>query len=303
MSDRAEAGDNLIDYFLEHLIVERGLSPNTVDAYARDLRLFATYLAKEHRLSLKEAKQRDVMEFVRRQREGGLAARTVARRVSSLRTFYRTLMREGKVTSTPLEKLESLRQWRTLPKTLSYQEAQALVDVPNLGDPKGLRDKAILEILYGVGLRVSEVSDLRLGGIDLNVGFVRTMGKGSKERVVPIGGRARSAVSEYLERARPKLVGKKRNDYLFLNRFGGKLSRQSIWKVVKQSCRRAGVSPDTSPHTLRHSFATHLLEGGADLRSLQMMLGHADLSTTQIYTHVSTDHLRKMVKKHHPRGE
>jgi len=303
---REEAGREsrslaLADYFLNHLLVERGLSPHTVESYGRDLRAFDDHLARRG-ATLAEATSRDVLDFVKNERERGLAPRSLARRLSALRTFYRLLLREGRATENPLERLDTPKLWRTLPRTLTRAEAEALVEVQDGAGPQGLRDRAILELLYATGLRVSEVSNLKISAVDLNVGFLRTMGKGSKERVVPLGHRARDAVAEYLAAGRPKLKGPGRSEILFLNRFGKRLSRQSVWKLVKLSCRRAGIPEDTSPHTLRHSFASHLLEGGADLRSLQMMLGHADLSTTQIYTHISRGHLKALVKKHHPRG-
>ncbi|TLN18756.1 site-specific tyrosine recombinase XerD [bacterium] len=298
---KAGGDENLLDFFINFLVVERSLSKNTLDAYARDLNSFRSHLKGSK--TLDKADTQDILSFLRAQSESGMDTRTIARRMSALRTFFKALAREGIVSKNPLERLESLRQWRNLPKTLTREQAEALVESPEGNTPKGLRDKAMLELLYGAGLRVSEVCQLRLSRIDLNAGFVRTMGKGSKERVVPIGRRAKEAVETYLAEGRNFFSkGSRTNDFLFLNRFGKAVSRQSAWKLVKEGCRRAGIPEDASPHTLRHSFATHLLEGGADLRSLQMMLGHSDLSTTQIYTHVSRDHLKNMVKKHHPRG-
>jgi integrase/recombinase XerD len=299
----AKSPDNLLDFFLNYLIVERSLSKNTVDAYARDLRAFFNALQKSGNRAPETAQARDVMDFLKSESLRGIEPRSMARRMSALRTFYKVLIREGIVEKSPMERLESLRQWRSLPKTLTREQAEALVESPEGNTPKGLRDRAMLELLYGAGLRVSEICSLRIAGVELNAGFVRTMGKGSKERVVPIGARAKEAIELYLAGGRPSFAkGRRTTDTLFLNRFGKAISRQSAWKLVKEGCSRAGIPSDTSPHTLRHSFASHLLEGGADLRSLQMMLGHADLSTTQIYTHLSSDHLRTMVKKHHPRG-
>ncbi len=295
------ASRQFIDLFLDHLLVEKGLSGHTVEAYARDLQAFCGHL-EGRGLGPGEAAGRDVLAFLKAQRQRGLSPRTQSRRVSTLRGFYRFLVREKLVAASPMTRLESPRTWKTLPKTLTRDQARALVDLPRGQDPQGLRDRAILECLYATGLRVSEVSALTLDQVDLSVGYVRTVGKGSKERVVPVGTRAQEALGDYLENGRPLLLKGRRNAHVFLNRFGRRLSRQSIWKLVKASCRRAGIPEDTSPHTLRHSFASHLLEGGADLRSLQMMLGHADLATTQIYTHVTREHLRELVKKHHPRG-
>lgn len=291
----------LLDLFLDYLLVERGVSPNTVDAYARDV---ACFLAHLRRCGVDDAAAsgRDVLSFLKAQRDAGLSARTLARRLSALRTFYRFLLREGLAAASPLARLESPRLWKTLPRTLSRSEASAVVEVPDGEGPAGLRDRALLEVLYATGLRVSEVSHLTLDQVDLTMGFVRTVGKGSKERLVPLGGRAQEALRAYLAAGRPLLLKRGRSPHVFLSRLGRRLSRQSVWKLVKAACRRAGVSGAASPHTLRHSFATHLLEGGADLRSLQMMLGHADLATTQIYTHVTRERLRELVRRHHPRG-
>ncbi|NTU60573.1 MAG: site-specific tyrosine recombinase XerD, partial [Deltaproteobacteria bacterium] len=293
----------MLDRFLEYLLVERGLSPNTVDAYARDVSSFLSFLAKSGVDDPARATGREVLEFLKRERQAGRSARTTARRLSALRTFYRLLVREGLAASSPLQRLDSPRLWRTLPKTLSRDEAEAVVEAPDeAGSASALRDRAILEVLYATGLRVSEVSNLTLDQLELQHGYVRTVGKGSKERVVPLGTRAQEALRAYLDGARPLLLKARRCPHVFVSRLGRRLSRQSLWKLVKRSCREAGLPGRASPHTLRHSFATHLLEGGADLRSLQMMLGHADLSTTQIYTHVTRDHLREVVRLHHPRG-
>ncbi len=296
------ASPDLLGLFLDHLLVERGLSRNSVDAYARDVSGYLEHLRTRGRVSPVRAAGRDVLGWLKAQRDRGLSARTVARRVSALRAFYRFLVREGLADASPLARLDSPKLWKTLPRTLSPEETRAVVELPRGEDPQGLRDRAILELLYAAGLRVSELSALTLDQLDLGVGYLRAMGKGSKERIVPVGERAQQALREYLEGGRPLLLKGRRNPHVFLNRFGRRLSRQSVWKLVKASCRQAGVGADASPHTLRHSFATHLLEGGADLRSLQMMLGHADLSTTQIYTHVTRRRLIDLVRKHHPRG-
>lgn len=292
-----------MDAFLDHLLVERGLSANTVDAYARDLEQFRGCLVQSG-VALADATGSEVLGFVKQQRGSGRSARTVARRVSTLRSFYRYLVRERLAPADPLARLDSPSLWHTLPRMLTKEQAEALVQVPaeDGEGPRALRDRALLEVLYATGLRVSELSNLSLAEVDLTVGYLRTVGKGSKERIVPVGRRAQGALAEYLERGRPVLVRGGASPFVFLNRFGRRLSRQSIWNLVKVSCRRAGLPGDTSPHTLRHSFATHLLEGGADLRSLQLMLGHADLATTQIYTHVTRERLRGVVEKHHPRG-
>lgn len=291
-----------LDLFLDHLLVERGLSRHTLDAYARDLTAFLAYLRRSGGPGAEAAAGRDVLGFLKEQRDAGRSARTMARRLSALRTFYRFLLREGLASVNPLERLDSPRLWKTLPRTLSPAEASAVVEARAGEGPAELRDRALLEVLYATGLRVSEVSGLTLDQLELGLGYVRTLGKGSKERVVPLGTRAQEALRAYLEAGRPRLVKGRRSPHVFVSRLGRRLSRQSVWKVVKDACRRAEVGRSASPHTLRHSFATHLLEGGADLRSVQMMLGHADLATTQIYTHVTRDRLRELVRRHHPRG-
>lgn len=291
-----------LDRFLEHLLVEKGQSGNTVDAYGRDVAAFLGFLRRAGVSSPAQVTGRDVLGFLKSERDRGVSARTTARRLSALRSFYRFLLREGLAPANPLVRLDSPKLWKTLPKVLSQEEARTLVESPSEEGPQGQRDRAILELLYATGLRVSEVSNLTVEQVDLTVGYVRTVGKGSKERVVPLGSSAQEVLRGYLESGRPLLLKGRRNQHVFLNRFGRKLSRQSIWKLIKASCRRAGLRGDTSPHTLRHSFATHLLEGGSDLRSLQMMLGHADLATTQIYTHVTRKRLHELVRKHHPRA-
>lgn len=297
MSNRTK----LLDLFIDHLLVEKGLSGNTVDAYSRDISSFIDYLFSSYKEEVENASGTHVLAFLKSRRDRGASPRTMARNVSALRGFFIFLLREGFVKTNPMARLESPRLWKTLPKTLNRTEAEALVKVPGGDDPQSLRDAAILELLYATGLRASEAADLTTDRINLSAGYVRVVGKGSKERVTPFGARAMEALTAYIERGRPLLLKGRRNSHLFLNRFGRRLSRQSIWKLVKASCRRAGISEETSPHTLRHSFATHMLEGGADLRSLQLMLGHADLATTQIYTHVTRKHLKEVIKKHHPR--
>ncbi|MFU8855780.1 MAG: site-specific tyrosine recombinase XerD [Deferrisomatales bacterium] len=296
------AAPDLLGVFLDHLLVERGLSRNTVDAYARDVSAFLAFLGGAGRPEADTARGRDVLSWLKAQRARGLSARTTARRLSALRAFYRFLVREGLAGENPLERLESPKLWKTLPRTLSAEETRALVESPRSQDPQGLRDRALLELLYASGLRVSEAAGLTLDRVELSLGFVRPLGKGSKERIVPVGGRALEALRDYLEQGRPLLLKGRRDGHVFLSRFGRRLSRQSLWKRVKQAARAAGVSSSVSPHTLRHSFATHLLEGGADLRSVQMMLGHADLATTQVYTHITRQRLLDLVRRHHPRS-
>jgi integrase/recombinase XerD len=292
---------SLLDLFLEHLLVERGLSGHTIDAYARDVSSFEAFL-RSRGSTLEGATGREAIAYFKAQREQGRSPRTAARRLSTLRTLYRFLLREGLVAANPLARLESPRLWRTLPRTLTQTEAETLVDAAVAEVPAALRTRALLEVLYGAGLRASEAAGLTLEQVDLTVGYLRPLGKGSKERVVPLGRRAQEALAAWLEKGRPSYLKGRRSSWVFVNRFGKRLSRQSVWKLFKAACRSAGLSGEASPHTLRHSFATHLLEGGADLRSVQMMLGHSDLSTTQIYTHVTQGRLRELLRRHHPRS-
>lgn len=291
--------NSLLQRFLEHLSVEKGLSRNTREAYRRDLeRYFASLGRKGHG----SVRREDVTDFLARLAAEGMAAPSIARCLSAVRSFHRFLVTDGYATADPAEGVEAPRGWKRLPKTLSREQVVSLLDQPDRSTPLGLRDKAMLELLYATGLRVSELVGLSVQSVNLERGFLLVMGKGSKERVIPLGEVAAEQVRSYLERSRPLLLRGRESDALFISSRKRRITRQMFWERIKHYVRQAGIIGSVSPHTLRHSFATHLLDNGADLRAVQAMLGHADISTTQIYTHVSRERLRQIHQKHHPRG-
>jgi integrase/recombinase XerD len=292
---------DLVDEFLQSLRVEEGASPLTVSAYRRDLRRLAAFLVARDR-ALETARPADLVAHLGALHARGLGPRTRARQIAAIRGFYRFARAAGRVADDPAALLESPRLPRRLPRALSRADAQALVEAPGGDGPRGLRDRAILELLYGSGLRASEIVGLRPGDLDLHGQFLVCHGKGSRQRLVPVGGEARKALRAYLEHARPVLVRRRDPDTLFVNHRGRPLSRQGLWGLVRQYAGRLGL-PRAFPHALRHSFASHLLEGGADLRSVQALLGHADIGTTEVYTHLPTDAVRRMYRRFHPRAE
>ena len=292
---------NQIAGFLNYLRVEKGLSGNTVEAYGRDLRKFCRFLERTG-WDLKGAGPIGVRKFLLWLDQQNLGSRTLARQIASLRNFYRYLRQDGVVSSNPTENLESPRLWKVLPKYLTLEEVESLLAQPAVNTLLGIRDRAILELLYGTGLRVSELIFLRVADLNLESGYVRTLGKGNKQRIVPIGKTAIAAVELYCKGARARMLGNRQSGYLFVSRRGTRLTRQSIWLRLASYGRQAGIRKPIAPHLLRHSFATHLLARGADLRSLQMMLGHSDISTTQVYTHVVTARLKEIYRRHHPRA-
>ena len=291
------------DQYLDHLRVERGLSPNTLEAYGRDVARLAAFAAAGNR-SLLDLSQADISRFVGDLRDEGLSARTVARAVHGLRGLFRFAVREGQLVADPMENIKAPRAFNALPRCLSMTQVEALLDAPDVASPLGIRDRAILEVLYATGLRVSEIIGLRPGDVDLEVGLLKCLGKGRKERLVPLGSTACEWVRRYTHEVRDALGnGRGRaSPTLFLSNRGGRLSRMGLWGIVRRHAVTAGVQATLTPHVLRHSFATHLLENGADLRALQAMLGHADISTTQIYTHISRERLRKVYDQYHPRA-
>ena len=292
--------DPVVEY-LQALETERGASRNTVLAYRRDLADFGRYLQGPRR-ELDTLTSRDVSEYLLALRRRGLGARSVARRLSALRGLYRHLVRAGTVTRDPTEQLDSPRPPRRLPRTLSIEDVATLIETPDTTRPDGLRDRAMLELMYASGMRASEVLTLRLEDLNLAAGYVVCTGKGSRQRMVPVGAQAARWLRRYLDDGR-RPSGKRRDPgTVFMNRAGRSLSRQGLWGILKRAARRAGLRATVSPHTLRHSFASHLLERGADLRSVQAMLGHADISTTQIYTHLPSRVVRDMYRKFHPRA-
>lgn len=291
--------DVLADQFIHHLRVEKGLAKNTIESYSRDLLRYFAFLEKSCLLPLK-ASQIDIMEYVS-SLAGSLSIRSIARNLSSLKVFYRFLMSDGKIQTNPARLISNPKLPRRLPGVLSGEEVERLLAAPDAQATRGMRDRAMLELLYASGLRVSELVGLRVAGINLEAGWVRTLGKGSKERMVPMGSKAQQSLKEYLAYSRPSLLKKRSSSYLFVTSRAKPMSRQAFWKIIKRCTRRAGISKEISPHSLRHSFASHLLEHGADLRSVQIMLGHSDISTTQIYTHVTRERLKQIHEKYHPR--
>jgi integrase/recombinase XerD len=287
--------------YLGALQSERGASRNTLAAYRRDLHDYLKHLDR-HQLEPDSATPDDVVSWIERLRKRGLAPASVARRLSAVRGFYRHLLRDGAVRRDPTEHLEAPRRLRPLPRALSRESAFALVEAPDTARPAGVRDRAILELLYATGMRASECLGLTLEDLNLSAGYVVCQGKGGKQRLVPVGGEALLWVRRYLKEVRPRDTRRRDCGRLFVNPRGGPLSRQSLWTVVRRAASGAGLKRRVSPHMLRHSFATHLLEGGADLRAVQAMLGHADISTTQIYTHLPTSALKRMYRAFHPRA-
>ncbi|KAA0550348.1 site-specific tyrosine recombinase XerD [Bacillus sp. BGMRC 2118] len=294
--------DQLQD-FLHYLVVERGLSNNTITSYNRDLKSYIHFQQEvENIQSFEEVSRIHIISFLKFIKDKGHSSRTIARHIASIRSFHQFLLRDKAVTHDPSVHIETPQPERSLPKVLSMSEVEQLLEAPKLDTAFGLRDKAMIEVLYATGIRVSELISLNLGDIHLTMGFLRCMGKGNKERIIPIGRAATESLEVYIDHARSKLVGKTKTDALFLNHHGNRLSRQGFWKILKRLTEEADIKKELTPHTLRHSFATHLLENGADLRAVQEMLGHADISTTQIYTHVTKARLKDVYKSFHPRA-
>ena len=291
--------DRLMDQFLYHLRMEKGLAENTVEAYSRDIAAFFRFLETKG-IKPVDVHQDHIGSFMAEQEEA-LSIRSVARMLSTIKIFYRFLIFEGKLESSPARLIDTPKIPRRLPGVLSLDEVERLLRKPDMETPLGLRDRAMLEILYATGLRVSELLGLTIPTINMEAGFVRTLGKGSKERMVPMNDQAREVLGLYLSEGRPYLMKKKQTALLFLNNRGTVLSRQGFWKIIKKYGIKAGIPKEITPHSLRHSFASHLLECGADLRSVQLLLGHADITTTQIYTHVTRERLKRIHEKYHPR--
>ncbi len=294
--------DQHLDQFLHYLVVEKGLSQNTIEAYSHGLARFFDHLRGKKIQDVRDVAKLDVQGFLLTLRKKNLNAKSIARDLAAIRSFFRFLIQEGILEANPVEDLESPKVAKTLPEILSVKEIEQVLEQPNLRTPLGMRDRAMLELLYATGMRVSELTHLPTHQVNLEGGYVLLYGKGSKERIVPLGSEAMKWVALYLKGARGSLSKGKENPSLFINRSGKRMSRQRFWKNLKDYARKAGLHKRITPHLLRHSFATHLLERGADLRSVQMMLGHVDISTTQIYTHVSGERLKKVHKQYHPRG-
>ncbi len=298
-----EADSALLDEFCDHLWLEDGLSKNTLAAYRRDLALYADWLARERARTLLETSEEDLSAyFAFRYTQARLRASSQARLHSSLKRFFQYALRERRLTADPTLKLDAPKKPQRFPKSLTEADVEALLAAPDVESALGLRDRAMLEMLYATGLRVSELVALKLIEISQDMGVVRVFGKGSKERMVPMGEEASAWLTRYLSEARPQLLARAQSDAAFVTARGAAMTRQAFWYLIKKHARAAVPGKPLSPHTLRHAFATHLLNHGADLRVVQMLLGHADISTTQIYTHVARERLKQLHQKHHPRG-
>jgi integrase/recombinase XerD len=293
---------DFIEEFLDYLLVERGLSENTISAYRADLYKYTDFLTQEKkRLHLDEVSRDDIRGYMMFRKEKGLSGNSISRNLVAIKVFHRFLLREKYIKGDITSALDSPKLWKHLPEALSLSEVEEILKKPNAKNWMGLRDKAALELMYATGLRVTELVSLDIENVNLDIGFVRCIGKGNKERIVPMGRKSQAALTRYLKKSRTKLLKSQSVNSLFLSRLGKKISRQSFWKMIKKYARLAGIKKDITPHTLRHSFATHLLEGGADLRVVQEMLGHADIATTQIYTHINKERLKSIHHKFHPR--
>jgi integrase/recombinase XerD len=295
------ASEQAIARFCDALWLEDGLAPNTTAAYRRDLALFARWLAQQHGRDLQAGSETDLLGYIAA-RHAATRATTANRRLTVFKRFFRWALREHLVAADPTLRIASAKQPLRVPKTLSEAQVDALLDAPDIATPLGLRDRAMLELMYASGLRVSELVSLKTVHVSLSEGVLRASGKGSKERLVPFGAEAAVWLQRYLDEARAAILGRHSSDALFVTARGAGMTRQMFWKLVKQHALKAGVRSALSPHTLRHAFATHLLNHGADLRAVQMLLGHADISTTTIYTHVARERLRQLHAQHHPRG-
>lgn len=296
------AANDLIERFADSLWMERGLSANTLAAYQSDLRGFARWLSKERGRGLEQAQRGDLLDYLTLLSQQGRKPRSSARLLSCLRQLYQHLLREGRIKEDPSARVEAPKLGRPLPKTITEAEVEVLLQAPDTDDPRGHRDRTMLEVLYATGLRVSELVGLTPQQVSLVQGLVRVTGKGNKERLVPLGEESLSWLREYLRGPRQDLLGGRFCDFMFPTRRSDRITRQAFWQLIKRYALEAGISKQLSPHTLRHAFATHLLNHGADLRVVQMLLGHSDLSTTQIYTHVARERLKQLHAHHHPRA-
>jgi len=294
--------DALLDSFLSYLAVEKGLSENTLESYGRDVKKFIEHLKKEKVAAITEVKYRHIADFLTHSKEKGFTATTIVRSIVSIRQFFKYLIIEKLIAEDPASQIKTPKMKKSIPGVISLDDVETLLGAPDESTPEGLRDSAMLEVLYATGIRVSELIGLKLNDVNFDHGYVIVYGKGSKERIVPVGEKAREKMLSYLADARPLILKSRDAKALFVTRRGSGMTRQGFWKLIKNYGLKAGISKKISPHTLRHSFATHLLERGADLRTIQIMLGHSDISTTQIYTHVESERLKEIHKKYHPRS-
>lgn len=297
-------GQEALAEYIIYLKIERGLSANTVTSYKRDIEKYLTFLTEKKITQLDEVSRFEILDFLQTLRQAGAADNSIIRMVSSLRKFHQYLKRESTVADDPMQLIDTPKKASTLPKAISPQAIEQLLEAPDTTTPLGVRDRTILELMYATGLRISELVNLKLSDMHLTMGFIQTMGKGEKERIIPLGEIASQWLDHYLDGARVYLQDQsaETSEYVFLNSRGKGLSRQGVWKKVKQLALEAGIDQNVTPHTLRHSFATHLLENGADLRMVQELLGHADISTTQIYTHITKTRLKQVYSDYHPRA-
>ncbi|MEE8092745.1 MAG: site-specific tyrosine recombinase XerD [Gammaproteobacteria bacterium] len=300
-NDRPKDSKVIIDRFLDAIWMERGLSENTLDAYRADL-LALDQRLKERDVKIVDASKADLLDYISWRVEGGAKPRSTARQLSSFRRFYRYLLREGTIADDPTAEIAMPKIGRSLPQSLTEDEVDALLAAPNVSEPLGNRDRAMLELLYATGVRVSELINLKMSQMNLNQGVIRIIGKGNRERLIPLGGEAQDWLRDFIDGARIEILLERQTDYLFPTRRGDRMTRQAFWHIIKRYAKKAGVRKKLSPHTVRHAFATHLLNNGADLRVIQLLLGHSDVSTTQIYTHVARERMKELHSQHHPRG-
>jgi len=291
----------MIDRFLDAIWMERGLSENTLGAYRADLVALNQRLESKS-VELVKAERADIMDYIAWRVEGGAKPRSTARQLSSFRRFFRYLLREGVITNDPTVNIAMPKIGRSLPQSLTEQDVEALLAAPKVSEPLGHRDRTMLEVLYATGVRVSELINLKLNQINLNQGVLRIVGKGDRERLIPLGDEAQDWIREFIDGARGEILLERQTEYLFPTRRGDRMTRQAFWHIIKRYAKKANISKKLSPHTVRHAFATHLLNNGADLRVVQLLLGHSDVSTTQIYTHVARERMKELHGRHHPRG-
>ena len=301
MTPHADATDPAVSRFLDAVWMERGLSSNTLAAYRADLTALARWLNERH-LQIMRTTRADLQDFIAYRVQAGARPRSTARQLSSFRRFFRYLMRESVIKEDPTAQIAMPKIGRSLPKSLTEEEVESLLGAPVVSDPLGNRDRTMLEVLYATGLRVSELVNLRHGQVNTTQGVIRILGKGNRERLIPLGEEAMRWLKDFAQGSRSEILLERQTDYLFPTRRGDRMTRQAFWHIIKRYARKSGISKELSPHTLRHAFATHLLNHGADLRVVQMLLGHSDLSTTQIYTHVARERLKELHTAHHPRG-